>query len=157
MGDRTINNAYIIEFCPESCGVCDIHLDARDFGLLMGFPQTAPDLDDPFMRQRVKAKVQEARNYVATLDEDIQQVCKFGHINCARWGLGNECDEKADHDIFKYLCAATCQTCDRFSDPAEKTKVISLYREAIEEVKKYKEAQERQMEREAKQQAYMEW
>lgn len=155
-GEHAINNAYVIEFCPESCGVCDIHLDVRDYGLLMGFPQTAPDMDEPFMRQRVIAKVQEARNYVETLDPEVRDVCKFGHINCARWGLGTECEEKADHDIFKYLCAATCQTCEIFTDPVEKDKAIGHYHEAIDEVKKYLEYHQNKAERDAKQN-WKEW
>ena len=127
-----------MEFCPQSCGVCDIHLDNSDYNLGLGFPQTAPDRDEPFMEHRIKSKVAETRRYVLSLPQELHGVCKFGHINCARFALGdNECNTQADHYIFKYLCAAACQTCELFLDPKEKLIAEQHMKEAVDEAQAY--------------------
>lgn len=137
-----VNNAFVIEFCPASCGVCDIHLDARDFSLNMGFPQTAPDIEEPFLVQRLKAKVQETREYIQTLPEHLKPFCKFGHINCARMALSEECGKYPDHELFKYLCASACQTCELFdNNTAEQLELKKHYDLAMEDYKGYLQRQ----------------
>ena len=141
-GEHTINNAFIVEFCPKSCNVCDINLDIRDVNLHLGFPQTAPDMDEPFIEQRVKAKVAEIREYVESLHPYIREPCKLGHINCARMALSpTACEENADHYVYKYLCAAACQTCERYIDAEERETAVEHFREALDDYKGYIERQ----------------
>jgi hypothetical protein len=130
-----INNAFVIEFCPKSCNVCDIKLDKRDLSLNLGIPQTAPDIADKQIFNRIKAKVEDTRDYVNTLEPNLQEVCKMGHENCARFALSTECDDEAGHDIIKYLCAASCQTCELF-DTNDVKKAKALYSQAMLDYKK---------------------
>jgi hypothetical protein len=104
----------------------------------MGFPQTAPDIDEPYMEHRLKAKISETRRYLLTLTPELREVCKFGHVNCARFALSeNECEAQADHYVFKYLCAAACQTCEKFEDPEERAALEEHYKEALDEAQTY--------------------
>ncbi len=142
-----INAPFVVEFCPQSCGVCDIQLNENDWKLGLGFPQTAPDVDEPMMEHRIRAKVAETRRYMLTLPPDLRKVCKFGHINCVRFALADgQCEEQADHYIYKYLCAAACHTCEKFTDLEERANVEAHYKEAVEEAQVYWEHQKRKME-----------
>jgi hypothetical protein len=137
-GPFTINAPFVVEFCPQSCGVCDITLENEDWQLGLGFPQTAPDLDEPYMEYRLKAKIAETRRYVLTLPPDLREVCKFGHINCARYVLSpGECEAQADHYIYKYLCASACQTCEKFLDLEERAEAEAHFKEALEEAQAF--------------------
>lgn len=141
-GDSIINSAFVVDFCPKACGVCDIRLDELDFKLGMGFFQTAPDVDDPYIRSRLKGKVADIRRYMLTLPPDLREVCKFGHINCARFTLAeDECEEKADHYIFQYLCASACKTCEKFANPKERAAVEAHYKEALQDAEQFWERQ----------------
>lgn len=90
------------------------------------------------MEYYLKAFVAKTRRYVLTLPEELRDVCRFGHINCARFALGeNQCEEEADHYIFKYLCAAACRTCEKFADPDERASVELHYKEAVDEAQQF--------------------
>ena len=115
-GAYQINAAYIIEFCPNACNVCDIHLDERDMSLNLGLPQEAPGMEtDPHLINLLRAKVEEVRKYVDTFADNkvLQEACKMSHPNCARFALSTDCQDHADHEIIKYGCAAACGTCDK--------------------------------------------
>ena len=55
LGEKEVDSAYVANFCPKSCEICDIHLDSRDLDLGIGLPQTAPDIDDKSVRNKVRA------------------------------------------------------------------------------------------------------
>lgn len=132
-----INGPFVVEFCPQSCGVCDITLTDQDWGLGLGFPQTAPDLDENWMENRIRGFVAETRQYLLTLPDDLRNFCKFGHINCARYAIAEgACEKNADHYIYNYLCAAACRTCEKFSDPDERAIADKYYKEAVDEAQK---------------------
>lgn len=160
-GPYEIDAPFVVEFCPKSCGTCQIHLDERDWKLGMGFPQTAPevnDFDDPHhIPLRLKAKVAETATYVLSLPEEVRPFCKFGHINCARFALNpNECSDHVGHYIYDYLCAAACQTCEKFIDnPEEQQTAQDYFDEALEEAQAYIDYQNRQKEKEARQSKMM--
>lgn len=146
-GPYMINAPFVVEFCPKSCGVCDIHLSEQDWNLGLGFPQTAPDLDENWMDYRIRAYVAETRRYLLTLPPDLRNFCKFGHINCVRFAIGEgQCEENADHYIYKYLCAAACKTCDKFIDPEERAAAETHYKDAIAEAQEFWEYQKRKKE-----------
>lgn len=113
-GSFQINAAYIIEFCPKACNVCDIHLDERDMSLGLGLPQEAPGMeDDRHLFHHLRSRVQEVRHYVSNLEnKHLREACKMAHPNCARFSLATDCQDHADHEIIKYGCAAACMTCD---------------------------------------------
>lgn len=142
-----INAPFVVEFCPQSCGVCDIQLSPDDWNLGLGFPQTAPDLDENRMGHRIRAFVAETRQYLLTLPPDLRNFCKFGHINCARFALAEgQCEENADHYVYKYLCAAACKTCEIFSDPDERDIAEKHYKEAVDEAQQLWEYKRRKQE-----------
>ena len=126
-GNNEVDSAYVAEFCPKSCGICDIHLDHRDLELGLGLPQYAPDIDDKGVRQKVKAQVAETRKYIDSLDPTLQEQCKMAHPFCARFALSTDCTDNEEHDMFKYYCAAACQTCERFFDLEERTKAETAW------------------------------
>ncbi|KAG7339082.1 ShK domain-like protein [Nitzschia inconspicua] len=113
-GGFDINAAYIVEFCPKACNVCDIHLDERDMSLNLGLPQEAPGMeDDRHLFHLLRAKVQEVRHYVSNLEnKQLREACKMAHPKCARFSLATDCEDFADHEIIKYGCAAACMTCE---------------------------------------------
>ena len=110
----------MIEFCPSTCGVCDIHLDHRDMDLNLGLPQSAPDIADKHTYNKIRAKVAEIREYVASLENPrLREVCKLSHPYCARFALSSDCQDHADDPMMKYNCAASCQTCELLEDDDE--------------------------------------
>jgi len=145
-GSYTIDAPYIVEMCPESCKVCNIHLDERDWKLGMGFPQSAPELTDASDPQhilhRVKAKVAETAVYMLGLPEEIRPICKFGHINCARLTLNPDtCTENHGHYVYDYLCAAACQTCEKFADSKEREIAQEHFDSALKELQQHMDYQ----------------
>lgn len=76
-------------------------------------------------------------------------MCKFGHPNCARFALGEQCEDEEykDHYVFKYLCAAACKTCEKFADPEERAEVERHYKEMLEEAEAFYEYNKAQQER----------
>lgn len=127
-GAFNINAAWLIEFCPYSCKVCDIHLDERDLELGLGLPQEVPGMEtDRQLRNHLRAKVAETREYVESLDNpELQAACKMSHPNCARFALATDCADHADHEIIKFGCASACQTCEDL-----------LYNDGIEKATKF--------------------
>jgi len=114
-GSFTINGAYLIEFCPRACNVCDIHLDERDMSLNLGLPQAAPGMDtDKHLYNHLRAKVAEVRKYVASFEDNkvLQNACKMSNPYCARFALATDCEDHKDHDLIKYGCPAACKTCE---------------------------------------------
>jgi hypothetical protein len=157
-GPFTIDAPFVVEMCPKSCGVCNIHLDERDWKLGMGFPQTAPEisdfLDEQRIRQRLKAKVAETAAYILSLPEEIRPVCKFGHINCARFALNPEsCPNNKGHYIYDYLCAAACKTCEKFADPEEREAAQEYFDDALEEAQRFIDYKKRKAEKDARETA----
>ena len=141
-GAFTIDAPFVVEMCPRSCGVCNIHLDERDWKLGMGFPQTAPELSDPVddlhIKQRLKAKVAETAAYILRLPAEIRPVCKFGHVNCARFALNpDSCPSNKGHYIYDYLCAAACQTCEKFINVEERETAQEYFDDALAEMQRY--------------------
>jgi hypothetical protein len=128
-GEHDIDSAFITEFCPNSCQVCDIFLDGRDLVTLdIGLPQTAPDIDDKVVYNKVRAQVAETRRYIQSLAPQLQQgSCKMAHPNCARFAVSTDCEDNEDHDVMKYFCAAACQTCERFFDEDERKKAEATW------------------------------
>jgi hypothetical protein len=143
-----VDAAFVIEFCPVSCGVCDIHLDARDLDLGIGMPQQFQDppleilnLDLSYKeaRNRVRSKVQEIRQYIENVvrvdpkyTQDAREACKLGFDNCAMLALLDQCsvvpydtlEEGGQAERIAYGCAAACGTCDHFID-SEKARTIA--------------------------------
>mmetsp|Transcript_5111 Transcript_5111/g.14850 ORF Transcript_5111/g.14850 Transcript_5111/m.14850 type:complete len:267 (-) Transcript_5111:261-1061(-) len=112
---KKITGAYVIEFCPKACNVCDVHLDDRDIDLGIGLPQSYPGMEtDKELRNLLKSKVAETRAYIESIENDeIRNVCKMSHPHCARYSLSTDCDTHFDHPLIKYGCAAACHTCDK--------------------------------------------
>lgn len=112
--------------------MCDIHLDDRDFSLNLGLPQSAPDISDKQIKNRIKAQVATIRDYVQTLEPELQEVCKMAHPFCARFSLSTDCDDHAGDDMIKYMCAASCQTCELLrGDKEGMHKARAYYAQAI--------------------------
>jgi ShK domain-like len=153
-GQYTIDAPFVVEMCPRSCGVCNIHLDERDWNLGMGFPQSAPELgdfiDESHMKQRLKAAVAETAVYIRSLPEEIRSVCKFGHVNCLRLAMNPEsCPKNKGHYIYDYLCAAACRTCEKFVDIEERDTAKEYFDDALDEVQKYIDYKKSKAERDA--------
>lgn len=122
----------MVEFCPKSCNVCDIHLDNSDFSLNLGLPQSAPDINDKQVFNRIKSQVATIREYVQTLEPELQEVCKMAHPFCARFALSTDCEDHAGTDTMKYMCAASCQTCELLRGDKEGIKKAkTLYAQAL--------------------------
>jgi len=130
-GKNVIDAAYVVEFCPKSCGVCDIHLDDRDFSLGLGLPQKFPDISNKHIRNRIKSQVAITREYIRSLDPELQEVCKMAHPFCARYALSTDCQDHAETEMMKYLCAASCQTCEELLDKKDQQKASALYSKAL--------------------------
>jgi hypothetical protein len=100
--------------------------------LNIGLPQTAPDIEDRNVFNKIKAKVAETRDYLSTLDPKLQAVCKMANPYCARFALSTDCEDNADRDEMKYECAAACQTCELLANDesdmkkAEQTWILRL-------------------------------
>ena len=111
---NVITGAYVVEMCPAACKVCDIHLDERDINLGIGLPQSFPGMeDDKELFNLIKGKVAEIRTYIESIEnEEVKEVCKMSHPNCARYSLSSDCEIHKDNPIMKYGCAAACQTCE---------------------------------------------
>eukprot|EP00536_Pseudo-nitzschia_multiseries_P003474 jgi/Psemu1/185954/e_gw1.54.44.1 len=111
---QKVTGAYVVEFCPKACNVCDVHLDDRDIDLGIGVPQSYPGMEtNKELRNLLKSKVAETRTYIQSIEnEEIREVCKMSHPHCARYALSSDCDTHFDNPIIKYACAATCQTCE---------------------------------------------
>lgn len=101
------------------------------------------------MEYHIKAKVAEVRRYVLTMPQDIRRVCKFGHINCVRFALSEgQCEEHAEHYIYKYLCAAACHTCEKYNDPEERKIAEGHFKEALDDAQEFWEYHKRKKEME---------
>jgi len=111
---KPITGAYVVEVCPAACQTCDIHLDDRDIDLGVGLPQSFKGMDtDKELFNLLKGKVAEIRSYVGSIENDeVREVCKMSHPNCARYALSADCERNSDHPLMKYGCAAACQTCE---------------------------------------------
>ena len=59
------------------------------------------------------------REYVKSLEPEVQEVCKLAHPFCARYALSTDCEDHADTDMMKYMCAASCQTCELLKNDKE--------------------------------------
>jgi hypothetical protein len=142
-GSFQINAAYLVEFCPKACNVCDIHLDERDMSLGLGLPQEAAGMeDDRHLFHHIRAKVQEVRHYVENLENRLlREACKMAHPNCARFSLATDCEDFADHEIIKYGCAAACMTCEQLE--LEENGIAKAEAYWSSALKEYEEKQQR--------------
>jgi len=111
---KVITGAYVVALCPAACKTCDIHLDDRDIDLGIGLPQSFEGMDtDKELFNLLKGKVADIRTYIDSIeDEEVKEVCKMSHPNCARYALSSDCESHFDHPIMKYGCAAACKTCE---------------------------------------------
>jgi hypothetical protein len=115
-------------------------LDSRDFSLNLGLPQSAPDINDKQVFNQVKSQVAAIRDYVQSLEPELQEVCKMAHPFCARFALSLDCEDNADSDMMKYMCAASCQTCELLrGDKEGMHKAKTLYAQALLENQKNKQ------------------
>ncbi|VEU34135.1 unnamed protein product [Pseudo-nitzschia multistriata] len=141
---KKLTGAYIVEMCPKACKVCDIHLDDRDIDLGIGLPQSFPGMeDDKELFNLLLGKVAETRAYVESIeDEEIREVCKMSHPNCARYALSSDCQTHFDHPIMKYGCAAACQTCEKLVEDNGIFEARYMWGDALREFNEKKLAKE---------------
>mmetsp|Transcript_3048 Transcript_3048/g.6567 ORF Transcript_3048/g.6567 Transcript_3048/m.6567 type:complete len:293 (+) Transcript_3048:66-944(+) len=141
---KKMTGAYVIEFCPKACKVCDIHLDDRDIDLGIGLPQSFDGMkNDKELFNLLKSKVAETRSYVESIEnEDVREVCKMSHPNCARYALSSDCDTHFDHPIIKYGCAASCQTCENLVNDNGVFEARTMWGTALREFNEHKLAKQ---------------
>lgn len=132
---HVITGAYVVEMCPKACNTCDITLDDRDLNLGIGLPQSFEGMDeDKELFNLLKGKVAETRAYIESIEDDeIREVCKMSHPNCARFALSEDCDTHFDHPIMKYGCAASCQTCDKLANDNGIVEARNMWGNALRE------------------------
>lgn len=141
---KLMTGAYVVEFCPKACNVCDIHLDDRDIDLGIGLPQSFPGMEtDKELFNLIKSKVAETRAYIESIeDEEVREVCKMSHANCARYSLSSDCDTHFDHPVMKYGCAASCQTCENLVNDNGIFEARHMWGTALREFKEQKLAKQ---------------
>jgi len=119
--------ATMVEFCPEACGVCHIHLDERDWSLSLGMVQ---DLHSNYAegktplelrkdRNKIKSKLRSVEKYMhhfARKNEGFHSACQLMHPNCVFLSRFSEsCRKTVDPKLkpwMTYGCAAACGTCE---------------------------------------------
>lgn len=141
---NVITGSYVVQMCPKACKVCDIHLDDRDIDLGIGLPQSFPGMEnDKELFNFLKGKVAETRTYIESIEnEQIREVCKMSHPNCARFALSSDCDTHFDHPIMKYGCAAACQTCENLVNDNGIFEARQMWGKALQEFNEKKLAQQ---------------
>jgi len=144
MNGRYTTGAYIVEMCPLSCQTCEVHLDDRDIDLGIGLPQGYDGMEsDKELFNLLKSKVAETRTYVQSIENDeVREVCKMSHPNCARFALSSDCDDHSEHPVMKYGCAAACQTCEKLVEDNGILEARYMWGNALREYNQQKLAQQ---------------